>query len=114
MIENKTSLASAILGGKAISLDFTHSRAPSPTRKLQRYHKFPYQYRFVTWGEIEKAFLDINYGGKCCGNKNILATETERLRCHYIGGIRPSNGDPIICSLANKAAICIAFRTPGL
>lgn len=50
---------------------------------------------------------------KSQGNENTLATKTDRFS-HYIGGIRPSNGGPIICSLANKAAICIAFRTPGL
>lgn len=31
-----------------------------------------------------------------------------------MGGIRPNNEGPIICSLAKKAAIWIAFQTPGL
>ena len=38
----------------------------------------------------------------------------ERKINNYIGGIRPNSEDPIICSLANNAAIWMAFRTPGL
>lgn len=42
--------------------------------------------------------------------KDIIRIRTD----YYMGGIRPNREDPIICSLANKAATLMGFLTPGL